>query len=89
MNERMIFGIAPAAEIRERTKRTEAFEGACRKVMADIQKAAAEGRYHTMFNPMPHHLADDIQSAFEKEGYTFRAAGMVAGVLQRDKYICW
>lgn len=87
MNERMI--IKPANQVREETKPTQEFERACGRIMADIEKAAAEGRYNTLFDPRPNHLRNDIQTAFMREGYEFRPVGMVAGVMQRDVLICW
>ena len=58
--------IKPASQVRERTQHTEEFEEACVRIMADIEKAAAAGAYHTLFSPCPHHLSNDIRSAFER-----------------------
>ena len=84
-----INGIKPALQVRAETRKTEVFETACLRVMADIEKASVEGRYHTLFDPRPNHLREDIRKAFELEGYTFRPVGMVGGIMQRDVYICW
>lgn len=81
--------IKNAAQVRAETKKNEEFEIACARVMADIEKAKAEGKYHTLFSPRPNHLALDIKAAFLKEGYDFRPVGMVGGVYQIDEYICW
>lgn len=89
MNEKKIYGIKPASQVREETHKTEEFEAACFRVMADIDKASAEGRYHTLFDPRPNHLDADIQAAFKREGYEFRPVGNIAGVMQRELYICW
>lgn len=84
-----VMGIKPAKQVRAETRKTAEFDTACIRVMADIEKASAEGRYHTPFDPRPNHLREDIREAFELEGYTFRPVGMVGGVMQRDVYICW
>ena len=86
-NENQI--IKPAAQVRERTQHSAEFEEACVRIMADVDKAAAEGKYHTLFVPRPNHMREDIQAAFKRQGYEFRPVGVVAGVMQRDVFICW
>ena len=81
--------IKNAAQVRNETKKNPEFETACAHIMADIEKAKAEGRYHTLFCPRPYHMAMDLKAAFLKAGYDFRPVGMVAGVYQTDEYICW
>lgn len=81
--------IKNAAQVRAETTKSNEFEAACAKVMADIEKARAEGRYHTLFTPSHYHLAEDLKSEFRRHGYEFRPVGMVAGVYQDDQYICW
>ena len=81
--------IKPAAQVRAETQKNPEFETACASVMADIEKAKAEGRYHTLFRPTHYHLAEDLKTAFQLNGYEFRPVGVVAGVYQDDLYICW
>lgn len=81
--------IKNAAQVRDETAKTKEFDYACASVMADIEKAKSEGRYHTLFHPSHYHLADDVKAEFQRHGYTFRPVGMVGGVYQDDQYICW
>lgn len=81
--------IKPAAQICAETPVNADFYKACDNMMGKIEKAAAEGKLATLFDPYPRGFHEDVKKAFLEAGYTFRPVGMIGGVMQDAEEICW
>lgn len=81
--------IRSAADVWASQKNHGEFDEACAYVMRYIEKASAEGRRDTVFDPRPVEMYDAVKAEFKKHGYTFKPTGFIGGVWQLTEHICW
>lgn len=81
--------IRSAADVWASQKNHGEFDEACAYVMRYIEKASAEGRRDTIFDPRPVTMYDAVKAEFRKHGYTFKSTGIIGGVRQDSEQICW
>lgn len=81
--------IRSAADVWAAQSNHDEFEKACQGVMRYIEKASAEGRRDTVFDPRPVTMYDAVKEEFRKHGYTFKPTGIIGGVWQHSEQICW
>lgn len=86
--------IPTAAETRDRTSGyPEKFKEAIEEQLRLIEKARCEGVAHCPWifygNTRYEDMESRVAKLFESMGYTIRPAGMIGGVMQDDKYLCW
>jgi hypothetical protein len=85
--------IKPANIVRTETENNKTYkeiiERGIQNINKRIEEAKQKGLTHTSFVSFDYTYEKEFQKIYESKGYTFRPTGIVGGVYQDCKEICW